>query len=123
MVSICGRVLGGRPPSPQLAGSDVEEDELGAGSSGGEFWFLSWLFLFAVMMHRAKMATSLHRLQSGDGWQSWTCTGQCGVGKVLGGEVVPIDAAEERVFCVDRGASAPWPAGVAAEGMRVTRQV
>ena len=37
VVLICDRSLGGRPPSPQLAGSDAEEDKLGAGSSGGDF--------------------------------------------------------------------------------------
>ena len=101
----------------------MEGEEADVGLPSGECWFLICLFVFAVVMHRAKMAASLHRLQSGDGWQSCTCKGQCGVGKVLGGEVVPIDAVEERVFCVDRGASAPWSAGVAAEGVRVARQV
>ena len=42
---------------------------------------------------------------------------------MLGGEVFPIDAVEERVFCVDREASVPGTAGVADEGVRVARQV
>ena len=93
------------------------------GLPGGDCRFWLGLFLFAVVLHPAEMAASLHRLQSGDGWSLCTWEGQCGVGKVVGGEVAPMDAVDEGVSCVCRGVSAARPAGVAAEGVRVALPV
>ena len=93
--------LGRRPPCKSSGEGEVESEEADVGPTSGEFWFSSCLFLTAVWMHRAKMATSLQIVQSAAGWLSLACTVQRGPEKVLGEEAIPSDALEGRGFCVD----------------------